>query len=480
MPQVYDIHPEILNTSNGSISVVERTKFSDDTTIESERVESILRSTRRKEKFENIVNNTLSENYSSKYVFYGSFGLFTSIFSTSMLTLIPQHNVIEDPSYWYEYIIVFCWWLVSFTALTLTDFYWCTNLKQLMKPRLVMELWIVMATISIIAMGSMTFVWVYIIQYQNPVPFQGYILYFITLITISLTIWYRLPEKMRKRTKISKRFQFYIMNLLYKPLRTFGYGFITKILQIIPSKYQWVIAMILPIIKELHIALLMRINRYALDGDSDGTSIYIAISSTIQHTAFLAFSIGSTASFITSSILIFGDFITNIFICLYIMYLKRKESTPANIEKMVKLLQTLIVNEWVEVLMPLGYLISLTMGYYGPNSEIIGDVGCSYWQYNAIEDIEYTIKYLGVFFLVEVMSLIVCNFLVSRICETQIYQGFSAIQEEFGIAFTITMTSMITGKFGLNFISSATDKTGSFHWIYRDFNNSGAIKTSFN
>ena len=481
MPTINIVYPESSRDIADVISVIGINRDAVERAIENEKEDAELRSQKRKEIFSNIVRSTSSNSVPYKHAFYAFLGILTSITATSFFTLIPAHNVIEDPSYWFEFIILFCCpFLIVLAVGTKHDFFWCTNLKLFMKTRFIIELWIAMVTISVIAFGAITFVWVYILGYQNPVPFQGYLLFFCALAGSLMTIWYRLPQEWRDKKHIRKRFLFYLIHLLYASISTSVYASFTTIFLTIPSEFQWVFAMCLPLVKELNIAVFIYINMFTSDGDYDGGSIYNNFYMMVDHTAFLAFTVGSTATSITSIVIIIEDFITNILISLYLIHLARQDETSANLEKMIKLLYTIILNEWVETVIPLGYLICLLMGYYGPNSEIIGDVGCSYWHYNAIEDIVHTINFLSTFFLVDILSLFVSNFLLSKFAGIQMYQGFAELEKEFGKAFAAKITIAITGKFGLNFIASAIDNTGSFDWIDGNFSYSESMSAAPN
>ena len=47
----------------------------------------------------------------------------------------------------------------------------------------------------------------------------------------------------------------------------------------------------------------------------------------------------------------------------------------------------LILNEIVEVVVPIAFIGSFTTAYYGPNDNTLGDVGCEIWQFSKVEDL---------------------------------------------------------------------------------------------
>ena len=116
-----------------------------------------------------------------------------------------------------------------------------------------------------------------------------------------------------------------------------------------------------------------------------------------------------------------------------------KRRRPKDVDAQIRLLQDLVVNEIVEFVVPLTYLICLLAGYFGPNSELLGNIGNGDWQYSPIEDINHTVRYVLMFFLVDLGSLLVSATLLWWLCRANLYEAFTLIQKEFGLAFTIQM-----------------------------------------
>ena len=74
------------------------------TEIEEERKESALRFEQRKEVFIQTISNTsCGESISMKYAIYGIGSIIVSIFPTALFAIIPHHNIIKTPEYWYEF-----------------------------------------------------------------------------------------------------------------------------------------------------------------------------------------------------------------------------------------------------------------------------------------------------------------------------------------------------------------------------------------
>ena len=116
-------------------------------------------------------------------------------------------------------------------------------------------------------------------------------------------------------------------------------------------------------------------------------------------------------------------------------------------DKRIGFLQELIVNEIVEFTVPLAYLMAFLVGYYCPNAELIGTISNDYWQYSPVDDVGYTIKCVMAFFFADLGSIFVSILLLWKCCRINLCRGFVAIQEEFGLAFTVQLASIV------NFVS---------------------------
>ena len=139
------------------------------------------------------------------------------------------------------------------------------------------------------------------------------------------------------------------------------------------------------------------------------------------------------------------DFLINFSTCFRIIYLNYKDRTPLIEKGQIGLLQELVLNEIAEVCGPLSVAFSFIIAFYGPNAALIGDIGNSYWQYIAVEDVEHTIKYLFLFFLIDSISLVLCTFLLWNVCKISMYKAYAALQVEFGLAFALFMSASLTG-----------------------------------
>ena len=70
------------------------------------------------------------------------------------------------------------------------------------------------------------------------------------------------------------------------------------------------------------------------------------------------------------------------------------------------------MTEVLEFFMPLGYLACFLANYYGPNSDNLGNIKNSYWQYQGVEDINAAISNLSILVFVDFLSLIISGMIL--------------------------------------------------------------------
>ena len=99
----------------------------------------------------------------------------------------------------------------------------------------------------------------------------------------------------------------------------------------------------------------------------------------------------------------------------------------------------------VELMVPIFYILVFVAAYYGPNAKIIGNIGNSYWQYNAVKDVGKTIEFISIFFFIDFCSVIFCTFLLWKFCQIDIRRPFVALQKEFGMIFLLNLCYKLNG-----------------------------------
>ena len=128
----------------------------------------------RSKKLEDIFNGKfVGEIDISTYIKSFTGILLSALFATTM-TIWPQHNIIKDPKYWYEAMLVIATGYAPIAAANIVfSCFYCMGIEPIrtIKPFLFVYLTGVITTAFLSCF--LYVVWVYLVKYPYPMPFQG-------------------------------------------------------------------------------------------------------------------------------------------------------------------------------------------------------------------------------------------------------------------------------------------------------------------
>ena len=139
--------------------------------------------------------------------------------------------------------------------------------------------------------------------------------------------------------------------------------------------------------------------------------------------------------------------------------------------------QALLMAELCDGLLPLAYAISFVMAHYGPNAELIGNVGSDYWQYRAVDNPKQTFLMMSVLFAMDMICLTLNSTIIWVFTKINIFKEFGKVLEKYWFIMALKLANNICYHFFLQDINLATDNTFKFAWI-RENRKFGAISNS--
>ena len=94
----------------------------------------------------------------------------------------------------------------------------------------------------------------------------------------------------------------------------------------------------------------------------------------------------------TECVLLAINFVINLALCYKVIKLDRSISVIhfGDMEKQIKkkeILTELVLNEIAEVVVPIAFLGSFLTAYFGPNKNILGNVGCTIWHFKKVNNL---------------------------------------------------------------------------------------------
>ena len=424
---------DLENTPDFEKAYIGNAEDSFDAGLELENSEHERNAKFRTEVFASILANSSIQFSWKKYGFYvlyiAGIIIMSALFAIVM-GIIPNHNVFLEPDYWYEITYSY-----PFYALITSSFYsfftgYCMNIKYIRSIRKIFLMFIALLVWIFVFHVFIYFIWTYGMGYHYPIPFTGFLMLFAYQIFLHLVIWFQFPSKWRNNTTFRRRMKQIIMAMLYFQFITIQYVTIGILLTWFQNEYQPIMAILIPTTKEINTWIYIKFLAKASKGDVPGAKFIGTYHVATQHAVILCYIIGSIATKPTTWFVLGMDFAYNIFICLRIVWMKKRH--PLDVEAQIELLQVLSLTELLEFIAPLSFLSVLVAAYYGPNAELLGSIGSSLWHYQKVEDIYQTLGNILIMFASDLLSLVISSIILWMVCRINLLKAMFALLQEFG------------------------------------------------
>ena len=359
----------------------------------------LLKIQKRKKKLKNIKIEKLQKLKHSSYwnIFYFISIIAFCLILSSPLILVPQHNAIRNPKYWYEGVIV-----VQFSY-TIT-----ATLYRMMSCKILFNLdcftsyrsfWLIYGTqlVSMVLFTLAYFViFVLYLHYDPPLPFGGIIGYLSYYVSLT-AIWYSIPHEKRIESLVRKQFKIYLAYIAFNHvIFAIFFKLYTIEFKEAPEDVQWIVGIGLPIIREVGSWLRIKLLRLAFDERSSNLINLVAVN--VGHTFYVSVALGTFSTELTGYVILSIDFASNIYNAIRILRLNAKINSKSTnnselLEEKHAALTDLALVEIIELIVPVVYITTLIVALYGPNSSILGNYGNGYWTFRKIESLDKYIFY---------------------------------------------------------------------------------------
>ena len=344
------------------------------------------------------------------------------ILISSPILTYPQHDSLVHPEYWYEGMITGSLGFalpLTFDTIIACKFYF--RIDCMVSCRVFIVLYLMTISAFICTFMSSYLIWTVGLGYSHPIPLLG-VLAFIPYGAQYVTLYFLFPSEFSLRIDIKKKIRAFNISRVWASFIDFQFKSFTFLFSLLPSEWQWILAFLLPLLRKLNLFVMnaIMIKQADVEDGSGKTTVLIGINT--YHALYLAISIGHRATETTSCFILAIDFIINLYSCYRIIKM-HQTIEPDAIQNAIIVaekedkLTTVILVETLEILVPLVYVTTVLIAYYGPNAQILGNIGNSYWQYEAIDDIGTLVIALILMFVVDTCSAIISGVILWKLCD---------------------------------------------------------------
>ena len=126
---------------------------------------------------------------------------------------------------------------------------------------------------------------------------------------------------------------------------------------------------------------------------------------------------------------------------------------------------------------PLAYALSFSMAFYGPNAELLGNVKSEYWQYEAVEDVNWTFLVMLGLFLIDIVCLALSLSILWIFSKVNLFEEFCSVLQKYWYILAVKLVYDVYLHFYIHDINFGYDLTGQYDWI-NDAKNISALSNS--
>ena len=363
---------------------------------------------------------------------FGFIILGLSVLFSTPTVLIPQHNAVLYPEYWYEVMISAS--TVNSLGLvlnTMLEYKIIFKEDEFSSLKCFLSFFIVAALGVILPFTSCYLIWTVWLRYNNPMPFVGFC-YYISYFAHLFQLWLMFPVKERKskRKRIKAyflyRFWFLVISLQNMALR--------MVFNKLPINTQWIMGFVLPLVREMNTWILTRFLEKSTESDKTVAKLITTISINVVHAFFVAIIISSMANQLTSFCILGVDLLLNLYACCKITKITHKIEALSSenfdtLQSIKSETMNLFAIEAIEVFIPFILVLTFLLAYYGPNGEILGGIRNSYWHFKEIYDIGFIISELALMFSIDLLGLLLISLILYKCCKTDFfYEGYKIMK----------------------------------------------------
>ena len=339
---------------------------------------------------------------------YGLLTLFILCASPFSVTLLPVNNVMVHPEYWYEFMYSNIS-LLLFIVITVV-----TELEVLLNPfnkqtlKVICDVMVTAKTFDILVLCIIHLLWTEVFGYMEPVPFRFAITSSLSLMVVLARLWKLIPLEKRNDPVTWELFKTFLWRRLWGNFIMMQLLVMANVFRNTPRDIQWLIALVVPLTKEINDRVLDNLMaKYSFRDNYVQAKFMVKIATNTAYSFWLAISLATVATKGTGYVLLVINFCINMTLCYKVIRLDKRVrpfDLLTNHGQLLKneVLTELILNESIEIMVPIAYIVSFLIAYYGPNKNQLGGVGCSIWHTHGVE------KLHAIF--IPVIQMALCDF----------------------------------------------------------------------
>ena len=386
-----------------------------------------------------------------------------------IVTLIPRHNTIFYPEFWYEPMILFTVTIcLRLTFATILELYIFTNVSELLSRKIFLKLLFAYSMSFILPYCICYTTWTIYLGRNHPLPFIGAFGYCVYPV-YAVGIWYLFPPERRVQDNVKRNMPYFI---LFR-FSWLAFDIVSTSMKIILnnlSHIEWLPAVLIPIVRSVSSWIFLKIVKKIIGGTNDAANCLVSTTITMSFSFYIAMQLMKVSQFTVNCILCV-ELMLHMTTCYQIIRLSRRvegeaineEKESINEERRNKI-SDLAISELLESMIPFISGLAYASAYFGPNANLIRNVGSNFFGGTIIEDIEYFYIVMLELFTVDLIAMILSTACLHYFCNINLIQEFCKTLKKYWWMMMLQL-SVAALYFGYNDINFGLDFTFNFQWI---------------
>ena len=399
--------------------------------------------------------------------------LFACVLYTSVLTLIPRHNSILYPDYWYEAMILFVGISVRNTALTVTELYIFTNAKDLLSKSVVLKLCFVIWLLFSIPYCVNYLFWTHYFGFHHPMPFIGAACGLFYDLMMLITFWLVVPKSLKNQENFRQQIKFYVLYRFWMIILIIQTNVLQTISRIISPSLQWILSVLIPTSVRGNSWVVSKIASKVPETNLEMLNNLVNTTIMIVFTVFITTRLSSLNDLTVYSIL-FVSFVIHLKGLYDILKFHNKTKIENrslenhNLQsRQMERVEMLILSEFIDGISPLAFAIGFATAYYGYNATLIRNVRNDYFGGKIIQNVEHFYLVMFQMFSIDVIAMLLSAILLYFYGKINFFREFCIVMKKYWIILIVKLP-VIAMHFGYNDINLGMDYTMNFLWLTDD------------
>ena len=409
---------------------------------------------------------------------YGILILAACIANTFVVTSIPRHNSILYPQYWYEGLITVIVGLAFRDSwVHIWELYTFTKLRCLLSLAHFAKVFIIWSLAFALPYCTSYFIWTLYLEYNHPMPLLALFALLGDFAIYMIAFWWLFPSELRSQEELKRQSQAYLLWRVWYTLSGMILREALAFVAAMDSYLQWILPILIPSIRISSSSIAEKIIEKFPETNKEEVKFLVTTMVTISYNAFVTAKIYSLSQSMVYSILVI-ELLLYLKGCYEILKLTtrvKEENQPVEVDILTSLRRRnvhlhVVMNEFVDAILPLAFGIAFAMAYYGPNATLIKNVKNDYFGGQVIQDVEYLYIVMILMFSFDLFAMIISGGFLNYFCKIALFQEFCNMINIHWPIFLVTLPEVVM-NFATRDINFGMDYTGEFQWI----NNEGRI-----